>query len=731
MMVIRAVYFKEIQSYFGLFLAYAIVSVALALCGFFFYTDISFFMMWGGQSLERGLWEFFFHDLRYVLLLLIPAITARSFAEEKKLGTLDLLWTYPIAELSVLTGKFLAATTLLLVVLGLTLLYPFVLSFWYSGVVWTALVPGYLGLLLIGLVFISVGLLLSSLTDSQAIAAMSTLGVLVLFWSMTWNEQAVNETWLLALLQVSLFDRFYNFARGAIDTQEITFFLFFTSAFLFFTWQSLRSRRWKGYGDNSQGEKVLLTPGRKQWLMFAIINCVFLSALAGIQTFSIRSNVRWDLSPTKALSLSRQTRELLSELKHEARLTLFFGGSPDAYQRYEDVLKRFRAESNFFEYRILHRDRNLGLAREYGATHYGTAVLEYSGKRKLLPGAGEKVITDALFQFLRDSTKVVYFVGGHGEKDPRSGQPQLGYSEAASALSNENFQIQSLLLARSDGIPQDADLVIVSGPQTDLLTDELSRLATYIQRGGSILFMVDPLAAPNLTNFLSNYGIVLEEDVIYDSQNRLFGGDALSPLVSLYNTSVPIVRDFKLGTIFPLSRSVETADILPPAVEFAEPFCRTGAGAWARFRDSTDAREEAIGFEGSQARPGPISLAVAARIRTPAGSGRNTPTGHGAPTEEFSRLVVFGDSDFASNARLSLLGNKDLFLNTVHWLAADEKLITERPKDSSIQGKISALVLTVDQTRKLFAITIIGQPALILFLGAIVSMLRKRHRREA
>ena len=200
MMVIRAVYFKEIQSYFGLFLAYAIVSVALALCGFFFYTDISFFMMWGGQSLERGLWEFFFHDLRYVLLLLIPAITARSFGEEKKLGTLDLLWTYPIAELSVLTGKFLAATTLLLVVLGLTLLYPFVLSFWYSGVVWTALVPGYLGLLLIGLVFISVGLLLSSLTDSQAIAAMSTLGVLVLFWSMTWNEQAVNETWLLALL---------------------------------------------------------------------------------------------------------------------------------------------------------------------------------------------------------------------------------------------------------------------------------------------------------------------------------------------------------------------------------------------------------------------------------------------------------------------------------------------------------------------------------------------------
>ena len=138
-MVLRAIFVKELQSYFGLFLAYAIVAVALALCGFFFYTDISFFMMWGGQNLERGLWEFFFHDLRYVLLLLVPAITARSFAEEKKLGTLDLLWTYPIPESSVLLGKFLAASTLLLVVLGLTLLYPLVLSWWHPDVYWSCL----------------------------------------------------------------------------------------------------------------------------------------------------------------------------------------------------------------------------------------------------------------------------------------------------------------------------------------------------------------------------------------------------------------------------------------------------------------------------------------------------------------------------------------------------------------------------------------------------------------
>ena len=729
-MVLRAIFIKELRSYFGLFLAYAIVAVALALAGFFFYTDISFFMMWGGQNLERGLWEFFFHDLRYVLLLLVPAITARSFAEEKKLGTLDLLWTYPIPESSVLLGKFLAAATLLLVVLGLTLVYPFVLSHWHPEVYWPALIPGYVGLLLIGLAFISVGLLLSALTDSQAIAAMATLGVLVLFWSLTWNEQAMSEAWLHVLLQISLFDRFYNFARGAIDSQEITFFLFFFSFFLLLTWQALRARRWRGKGEFSSLRTFFATPSRKQWVTVAVLNLLILIGLVGLQTLSIRNNLRWDFTPTQILSLSKQAKSLLADLDKDALLTLFFGGSPDAYQRHEDILKRFTAENAHFQYRILHRDRNIGLARQYGATHYGTAVLEYDGQRKLLPGAGEKTVTEALFQFLRQEQKTIYFVGGHGEKDPRSGQPQLGYSAAASALRNENFIIRPVFLARTERIPEDAALVVVSGPQTDLLPDELELLDHYLSTGGSLLFMLDPMPVPNLTAFLAQYGVELDQDVVYDPQNRLFGGDALSPLVSLYNTGVEIVKDFQVGTIFPLSRSVEPTDSLPSTVLSAEPFCRTGPGAWARFRAGAESPEGAVDFEGTKARPGPISLAVAVTLS------RDQPTNGDAPpadgdrqAEPGARLVVYGDSDFASNSRLSLLGNRDLFLNTVQWLVQDEKFITERPRDASIQRKISTLVLTAEQTRQLFLITIVAEPGMILLLGMLVSIYRRRHRR--
>lgn len=736
-MTVLAVLTKELRAYFGLFLAYAIVAVALALAGFFFYTDLSLFMLLGGVNLERGLWEFFFHDVRFVLLLLVPVLTARAFAEEKKLGTLDLLWTYPISEASVLLGKFLAAALLLIAVLGLTTFYPLVLSWYHPHVSWQPLLAGYVGLFLLGLVFVSVGLFLSALTDSQAVAAMATLGILVLFWSLTWNEQAVNETFLHILLQISLFDRFYHFARGAIDSQEISFLAFFSLFFLVLTWQALRSRRWRGKGEFSSLRAFLATPSRRQWILVGTINLGLVVGLVGLQSLSIRHNVRWDLTPRKSLTLSQQTRELLHDLAdQEVLLTLFFGGSPDAYQTYEDLFKRYTAHTPNFRYRILYRDRNLGLAQQYGATHYGATVMEYNGQRKLLPVASEELITQALFQFLHGQKKTVYFIGGHGEHDPFSRHARDGYSEAALALRNENFVIKSLLLSRAPTIPEDAALLVLSGPRADLLPQEITALERFLTNGGSLLIMIDPMVAPNLTAFLNSYGVGLVEDLVYDPSNRLFGGDALSPIVSLYNTGVAIVKDFAINTIFPLARSVEPLDPTPHPALTVAPFCRTGPGSWARFNPDADAPADALEFEGTKARQGPISLAVAVTVDLDVLSAHTTgaslspsqdsPLQPAREPENTARLVVYGDSDFVSNARLSLLGNKDLFLNTVQWLVQEERFITQRPKDEETAPKLSTVFLTARQSRQLFWLVVLGEPLVILLIGVAMSVYRRR-----
>ena len=442
----------------------------------------------------------------------------------------------------------------------------------------------------------------------------------------------------------------------------------------------------------------------------------------------MHNNRRWDLSPTKSLSLSQQTRDVLKSLTQEAKVTLFFGGSPDAYQGFADLFKRYTTASPQFRYQILSRDRNQALAQEYGATHYNMVAVEYNSQRKLLPVATEQEITQALFQLVQGKKKNLYFVGGHGEKDPRSNDPREGYSEVAAALTNENFVVYPIQLGRGTGVPADAAVVIVSGPQADLLPEELAELETYMQKGGRVLLMIDPLPVPNLTATLVKYGIQLSEDLVYDPENRLAGGDALSPLVSLYNVGVPIVKDFQLNTIFPLSRSVEPISPAPPAITVA-PFCRTGAGSWARYVSNEVAPSGTVDFEGTKARSGPISIAVAATIDLDGTAGGPAASEKPKPStpQRVARLVVYGDSDFASNFGLTLIGNKDLFLNTVQWLAGEEQLITARPKDEEIAPKLSNVYLTARESKRLFWLAVVGEPLLVLLMGAIVSFYRKRN----
>jgi ABC-type uncharacterized transport system involved in gliding motility auxiliary subunit len=237
------------------------------------------------------------------------------------------------------------------------------------------------------------------------------------------------------------------------------------------------------------------------------------------------------------------------------------------------------------------------------------------------------------------------------------------------------------------------------------------------------------LPVPNLTTTLARYGIQLSEDLVYDPENRLAGGDALSPLVSLYNVGVPIVKDFQLNTIFPLSRSVEPISPSPNPAITVSPFCRTGAGSWARYVSNEVAPGGTVDFEGTKARSGPISIAVAATIDLshkngdPEVSEKSKPS----PPSRVARLVVYGDSDFASNFGLSLIGNKDLFLNTVQWLAGEERLITERPKDEELAPKLSNVYLTARESKRLFWLAVVVEPLLVLLVGAMVVIYRKRN----
>lgn len=240
-----AIFEKELASYFTSLLAYVMIAVFLVLSGYFFYTNLAFFVLMGGFDLDRGLWQYQFHDMRLVLLLASPLLTMRLFAEERRQGTLELLWTYPVGDVALIAGKFCAALVVVATMLLLTVTFPIAISFFYP-VHAASVFAGYLGLFLLGASFVAAGVFVSSLTDSQLVAGTVTFGLLLLFWVLTWNQAAANESLVGYLTEISLFDRFFLFARGAIDSKDLVFFALFVGAFLFATLLSLESRRWRG-----------------------------------------------------------------------------------------------------------------------------------------------------------------------------------------------------------------------------------------------------------------------------------------------------------------------------------------------------------------------------------------------------------------------------------------------------------------------------------------------------
>ena len=244
-MIVLAIAWKELQLYFTSFLFYALAAIFLVLSGYFFYTNLGYFVLMGGMNLPLGLWQWQFLDLRGLLIVLVPLLTMRLFAEERKLGTLELLWTYPVRDAEIIAGKFLACLAVVTAMIAATALHPAMVSRFYPVAI-GPLLAGYLGLFLLAAAFVACGLAISALTESQLVAGAATYGVLLFFWVVTWNEAAVNEVTRQLLVPFSLFDRFHPFTRGAVDTQNVAYLLLFALAFLALTFFALDARRWRG-----------------------------------------------------------------------------------------------------------------------------------------------------------------------------------------------------------------------------------------------------------------------------------------------------------------------------------------------------------------------------------------------------------------------------------------------------------------------------------------------------
>ncbi|HIE04029.1 MAG TPA: ABC transporter [Candidatus Latescibacteria bacterium] len=255
-----AVFKKELHSYLTSPIAYVLAAVFLVLMGFLFrnlvmqfnafcLTYFSQAARFGGQlpelNLNRIVVESFFGLLGFISLFMIPMLTMRLYAEEKKLGTFELLTTSPISNLQTILGKFSACFVLYAGTVGLTLVMMGLLDA-YGEPDWGPIVSSYLGVLLLGASFVAIGILASSLTENQIVAVAISFGALLLFWLMGWASQFASGGLRKVMEYLSIIDHMEDFYKGVIDTKDVLFYLSFTFFSLFLTAVVLESRKWRG-----------------------------------------------------------------------------------------------------------------------------------------------------------------------------------------------------------------------------------------------------------------------------------------------------------------------------------------------------------------------------------------------------------------------------------------------------------------------------------------------------
>ena len=438
----------------------------------------------------------------------------------------------------------------------------------------------------------------------------------------------------------------------------------------------------------------------------AVSILLVLGVVGFVEALSARHSARFDLTENKRRSLSPQTVQVLRGLKDDVNVVGFFRSDQPGKRVAEDLFKQYAGYANKkFTWKIVDPDSDPALARRYGIESYGTIVLETKARSEKVLDAEEEKLTNALVKLTREGKRTVYVTQGHGEHDVANTE-RVGFSEAKSALEKANYEVKPLALARAASVPNDAAVIIVPGPRTDLFPPEIDALDGYLGKGGKLLAMVDPpfpgkIQDAAIKRFLAKWGIELGDNLVVELSpiGRLFGIGPEVPIIQQYEPH-PITRDLAgITTLFPITRSVTPMKTLPAGVN-VQPLAKTSPESWGE--TDRQALEQGTAKPDPQDPKGPLPVAVVA-------------------TKDKARIVVYGTSNLPTNQFLNVQGNRDFFLNTVSWLAEEEDQITVRPKDT----KQTPIFLSAQQGRAVALLPLVVLPGLVL-AGGIVAVVRRR-----
>lgn len=460
---------------------------------------------------------------------------------------------------------------------------------------------------------------------------------------------------------------------------------------------------------NPDGTRRFITGRQARYGSNTLIMALAMAGIIIVANVLVFQNPKsWDFTQDKAHTLAPESVQALAALPSKVTAIAFFSTqTPTDTAR--QLLNNYKTNSNGkFDYRFVDPNADPVAARQYGVTGDGKIVLTMGKSSETANSAAENDIDQAMISLISPQARVIYFMTGHGEPDI-NGTDTTALSRARSTLESKNYTVKSLNLAAANKIPDDAKAIVIAGPTSPLLAQEVALLKAYMDKGGGLVVLEDPTVVTNfgtspdpLGDYLkTDWGIDLDNDVVIDPTSN----QPAYAIASSYSSTSPITQHSTTFTIMPEARSLTLAAPAPQGVTDTA-LVLTSQQSWGETNLDKIKNNQQVNFDQATDIPGPLTVAA---------SGENTTTtGH---------VVVIGNSVFATDKGFDAYANGDIFTNSVDWAAQQKNLIQITPHTPVTRvfnppNQIISLAILLG--------SVIGIPGLVLLAGISTWLTRRR-----
>lgn len=705
----KAIYKRELKSYFCSFTGWLFVAVNLFVMGLYF---IVYNMLMGYPTIAYVL-----QSIVFTFIVTIPILTMRTLSEERKNKTDQLILTAPVSVGQIVLGKYLALTTVLALPTAFMGILPLFLmqgGEFRLGVSYASL----LGFFLYGCLALAVGLFISSLTENVVIAAVLAFGALFLGYVMPGISSLLTSTGTTAVTTVigrilSCFDmvsRFDTLSSGYLEVEAVVYYLTATGLALFCTAQAIQKRR---YNISGGGFKI------GAYSVTGIVMAIVLTVAVNLGLNYVPEQYSsFDLTANRLYALTDETKDFLSGLSED--VTIYVLAEEDTGDAdFSKTLERMADQSGHIKIEYVSPSKNPNFYQNYTDTQpYSNSLIVVGEKRSTVVDFGdiytyemdyssysyqttgydgEGQTVSALAYVTTEDMPVFYAVSGHGELELEE--------KFLSTIKKENASCETLQLHTVDEIPEDAQGLILNAPTGDYAKEDAEKIIAYLEKGGNAL-IVSTMAEGEMTNFksiLNFYGIsevdgtIVEQDRNYYYQNPYY----LFPEIESAEVTEPLAE----GLVFaPFSKGLSYDDSTDE-VHYT-PLLTTSSSAFSK----TDIQDNSDYNKGENDIDGPFTVSLEAEKSTE----------EGAVSHAF---VVGGESLFTSMADEMAPGNNvRLFSSMISALADRETSVAIPVKSLSMPN----LVFNAQTTYIAATICVIGLPLASLAAGLFIWLRRRK-----